>query len=62
LTVVPLDDLFGVFALGEVHEGEPTGTAGFPIGREHDLRRLGNLAEKGAQIGLGGTVGQVSNE
>jgi hypothetical protein len=62
LAVVAVDDLLGMVALGEIHEGEPSGASGFPIGRQHDLGWLGDFGEQGAQIGFGGAVGQVSNE
>jgi hypothetical protein len=51
-----------MFPLGEVHEGEASRTTGLAVGRQHHLLRLGDLSEESTQIGLSGTVGQVSNE
>jgi len=62
LAVVSVDYLLGMVALGEVHEGKAARASGFTIGRQHDLRGLGDLGKQGTQIGLGGAVGQVSNE
>jgi hypothetical protein len=62
LAVVAVDDLLGMIALGEIHEGEPSGTSGFPVGRQHDLGWLGHFGKQGTQIGFGSAVGQVSNE
>jgi hypothetical protein len=62
VAVVSVDYLLGMVALGEIDEGEAPGTSRFPIGRQHHLRGLGDFGKQGTQVGLGGTVGQVSNE
>jgi hypothetical protein len=62
LAVVSVDYLLGMVALGEVHEGEAPRTSGLTIGRQHHLCGLGDLGKQGTQVGLGGAVGQVSNE
>ena len=62
LSVELLDRLFGVRAIDEFDEREPSRAAGFPIDRQHDLRGRRDGAEVGAQVGFSRAVGEITDE
>ena len=54
--------VLGVRAVEEFHEGEPARPPGLAIDRQHDLRRRGDGAEVGPQVGFGRAVGEITDE
>src|SRR6185295_7506473 len=62
LSVEALDRLFGVCAIGEFDEREPTRASGLAIDRQHDLRRRSDGPEVAPQIGFGGAVRKIPDE
>jgi hypothetical protein len=62
LTIEALHRSVRVRAFGEFDEGETTGATCFPVDGQDDLRRRGDGAEMGAEVGLGRAVRQVTDE
>jgi hypothetical protein len=56
------DGLFGGASIGELHEGEPAGTAGFAIERADDLSGLTELRKMRTQVFFGCLIGQVTDK
>jgi len=62
LAVELLNRLLGVRAVEELDEREPARTPGFPVDRQHDLRRRRHGSEIAPQIGFGGAVSEITDE
>ncbi|HEX5071162.1 MAG TPA: BON domain-containing protein [Vicinamibacterales bacterium] len=62
LRVEALDDLFGLSAIRELHEGKPARTPGFAIDRHHYVGGLGDSRKVGAKVRFAGPVGKVPDE
>jgi hypothetical protein len=62
LLVEPADRFLSDGAIGVVHKCEPARPAGFPIGRQDDLRWCADARQMFAKIRLGRRVRQVADE
>src|SRR4029079_9040922 len=62
LLIKPLDDLFRLAAILELHERKATRTSGLAIDGHDYMRRFGNSREVGAKISFAGPVGKVPDE
>lgn len=62
LLIETLDDLLGLVALEELHEGEPSRAASLTIDRHDDMGWLGDRREVRPKIRFGGGVGKVPDE
>ena len=62
LCVKPLDDLFRLATILELHEGKATRTSGLAIDGHDYMGRFGNGREVGAKVSFAGPVGKVPDE
>lgn len=62
LCVEPLDDLLGLSAIGELHEGKAARTSGFAIDWHDYMGGFGDSREVGAKVRFAGPVGKVPDE